>query len=65
MGFLIFQSRPGTPQCLLSGDNTNSAGKNAFQSESGAIFAEKDCDPQPRRDGSRPVIPISRPQVYI
>ena len=52
------QSRPGTPQCLLSGDNTESAGKNAFQIESGAIFAEKQCF-----DDDSPRAPIARPQV--
>ena len=56
------QSRPGTPQCRLSGDTSQTAGKNAFQIESGALYSEKLCDGTtsgvPRRDS-----PIARPQV--
>ena len=53
------ESRPGTPQCLLSGDTSQSAGKNAFQIQSGALFSEKLCDGlNPRRD-----IPQRLPQV--
>ena len=53
------ESRPGTPQCLLSGDTSQSAGKNAFQIQSGALFSEKLCDGlNPRRE-----IPQRLPQV--
>ena len=55
------QSRSGSPQCLLSGDNTASAGKNAFQLESGALFSEKRCGrSSPRRDST---LLMTRPQV--
>jgi len=55
----LLQARPGTPQCLLSGDTQESAGRNAFQQESGAIYAEKVCDgPRRRQD-----IPQDRPRV--
>ena len=56
------QSRSGSPQCLLSGDNTASAGKNAFQIESGALFSEKKCGliSIPRRDST---FLMTRPQV--
>jgi hypothetical protein len=46
---------------LLSGDTSESAGKNAFQIQSGALFSEKLCDGlNPRRD-----IPQRLPQVKI
>lgn len=50
------QSRPGVPQCLLSGDTSASAGKNAFQIESGALYSEKQCD----LNGPRNI--VARPQ---
>ena len=41
----------GKPQCLLSGDTSQSAGKNAFQIQSGALYSEKLCDGlNPRRE---------------
>ena len=55
------ESRPGTPQCLLSGDTSQSAGKNAFQIQSGALYSEKLCDGlNPRRE-----TPQRLPQVNI
>lgn len=56
-------SRPGTPQCLLSGDSTLSAGRNAFQIEGGALYSEKNCFAQRRSDSSSR--PVARPQVRI
>ncbi|CAB4063246.1 unnamed protein product [Lepeophtheirus salmonis] len=40
----LSESRPGRPQCLLSGDNgASSGGDNAFQLSNGALFSELDC----------------------
>lgn len=54
-------------QCLLSSDTQESAGGNAFQLATGALYAEKDCGRQPRPAGSgggRPVGGLNlRPQV--
>ena len=44
MLYSSFQTRPGVPRCLLSGDNQDTAGRNAFQISNGAVYAEKDCN---------------------
>ena len=45
------ETRDGSSKCLLSGDTQQSAGSNAFQLSTGALYAEKECE---RRQG-RPV----------
>ena len=54
---LLIQARPGTPQCLLSGDTQDSAGRNAFQLQNGALYSEKRCNGDALRG------PQTRPQI--
>jgi len=44
----LSELRGSEPQCLLSSDTQSSAGGNAFQLTSGALYAEKECGRQPR-----------------
>eukprot|EP00095_Tigriopus_kingsejongensis_P000115 maker-scaffold983_size73474-snap-gene-0.8 protein:Tk00115 transcript:maker-scaffold983_size73474-snap-gene-0.8-mRNA-1 annotation:"PREDICTED: uncharacterized protein LOC100909276" len=39
----LSESRPGTPQCYLSGDTQETAGRNAFQLQNGATYSERKC----------------------
>ncbi|XP_023323415.1 uncharacterized protein LOC111697594 [Eurytemora carolleeae] len=44
----LSETRSGDPQCLLSSDTQKSAGGNAFQLATGALYAEKECGRKPR-----------------
>jgi len=62
----LSETRPGTTQCLLSSDTQQSAGGNAFQLTTGALYAEKDCGRQGRpasQSGGRPAGQFNRPQI--